>query len=273
MQLGEDILATLDDVAEPGIVDDHRVQPLNVQGALPSRSHRQKIRFLFFALEKWANYPYGLTTVVKGAVDSRTPIAHQLRRLLDSGAGRQEHPHPSAFLHYLLKKSIVEKSLRILAQDLHVSCLSRVERRALDYGRGIEVPRIESRVDCGREPDEATTDALSECETELELRRCLMNLVDHERVGRQNVSILKPTARDSRGHDYHGPARCFRSGFALAVDDADLQRVGFEYGLRDRADRKRLSRTCPRHDSESLSGRGELAHLGAVLLLENCWNP
>src|ERR1700720_5046751 len=102
------------------MVDDNRVETLNVERALPRRRHRQEIGLLLFGLQKWTNYPDWLATVIEGAVDTREPRPHQLRRLLDTRSRRKEHPDSATLLHDLLQKPIVEKCSGILAHDLPV---------------------------------------------------------------------------------------------------------------------------------------------------------
>src|SRR5450759_1890226 len=140
---GEDILAALDDVAETSVVDNHRVETVNVERTLPRRRHRQEVRFLLFALEKWANYPDRLTSVIERAVDSGKAIPHQLRRFFHSRPSRQEHPDAATLLHYLLQKPVVEKCPRILAHDLHIGRFRWVERRGLQHRRRVEIARVE----------------------------------------------------------------------------------------------------------------------------------
>ena len=88
MQTREHILTAFDDVAEPRVVDDHRVEALNVERALSGGRHRQEVRFFLFSLEKGPNDPDRLATVIEGAIDTRKALPDQLRRLLYTGTSR-----------------------------------------------------------------------------------------------------------------------------------------------------------------------------------------
>ena len=87
-----------------------------------------------------------------------------------------------------------------------------------------------------------------------------MDLVDDERIRREDVTILKPAARDPGGHDDDVPGRRFGRRLALAVDHADAQRSRRARCLGDRTDRERLPGARAGHDAEA-PARGELAQL------------
>src|SRR5450432_2549238 len=95
-----------------------------------------------------------------------------------------------------------------------------------------------------------------------------MDLVDDERVAREDVAILKPAARDASRHDHDVPARRLGRRFTLAIDDADAQLRGAEDGLGDLSDRERLPGAGAGDDAESLSRARELEDLFAVFALE-----
>ncbi len=167
---GEDVLAALDDVAEASVVDDHSVEALNVESALPRRRHCEEIRFLLFAFEKWADYSDRLATVIERAVDPGKTFSHRFRRVFDSRPGGEEHPDSALFLHHRLQEPVVEKCPRIFPHDLHVSRFRGIERRRLQHRRGIEVTRVERWIHGRGQPDEPAPHSLTESQTQLQLR-------------------------------------------------------------------------------------------------------
>src|SRR6185437_5851173 len=103
---------------------------------------------------------------------------------------------------------------------------------------------------------------------ELELGRRLMDFVHHERVVRQDVAILEPATRDSRGDNDDVPRGCVRRGLALTIDDADLELRSAQDDFCNGTDGERLPRASAGDDAEPLERRGELADLGAMHALE-----
>src|SRR5262249_22017218 len=133
-----------------------------------------------------------------------------------------------------------------------------------------EITRVEIRVHRCREPNESAPDAFAERETELELCRRLVDLVDDECVGREDVALLEPASRDAGRYDDDVPRRGLGRRFALAVDNADLERRGLEDLFGDRPNRERLARAGTGNDAEPLLRPSELADASAVALFEKC---
>ena len=71
VQAMENIAAALHDVAVTSVVDDHRVEPADVERRLAGGSHRQEKRPLDLTLEKWPNDPNRLATVIERRRSSR----------------------------------------------------------------------------------------------------------------------------------------------------------------------------------------------------------
>src|SRR5690242_234419 len=94
-----------------------------------------------------------------------------------------------------------------------------------------------------------------------------MNLVHHQRIGGENVSILEPAPRDARGHDDDVPARRFRRRLALPIHNPDPQ-PGFQDLLGDRSNRERFPRAGAGDDAEALATAGELSYASAVMAFE-----
>ena len=95
-----------------------------------------------------------------------------------------------------------------------------------------------------------------------------MNLVDDERVLRQDVAILEPAARDAGGDDHHVPRRRFRRGLAFAVHDTDAQIGGAKDRLGDRTNGEGLAAAGAGHDAKAFAARRQAAHIGAPGALE-----
>src|SRR6185312_6413952 len=108
-------------------------------------------------------------------------------------------------------------------------------------------------------------------ETNLELGGGLVDLVDDDRIGGEDVVLLEPAARDPRRDDDEVPGRRFRRRLALAIDDADAQISRAENLLGDRADGERLSGAGAGDDAEAAPrsvAACQLAHARAMALLE-----
>ena len=189
-----------------------------------------------------------------------------------SRARRQKHSDAAFLPHHLDEKPVVEKVERILSDDFDISRASWIERVALEHGRRFEIVRVERRIDRRGQPDEPAPDALAQGKTQLELGRRLVNLIHDQRIGRENVAILKPSPSDAGGDDYDIPRRCFGSCFALAIHDADAEVVRAKDLLSNRPDGKCLSCSCACYDSEAFSGTRELPDFFSVLLLEDCFD-
>src|SRR6476661_6920965 len=104
---GQHVASTLDDVAESRVVYHHRVQPANVERALPGSRHREEIGLALFALEKGTNHTDGLATVIVRCVDSRESHLYLRRSVFHARACWQEHPDAALLLDDLLEKSVV----------------------------------------------------------------------------------------------------------------------------------------------------------------------
>jgi hypothetical protein len=148
--------------------------------------------------------------VVRG-VDARVAHGHARRGLLDARARGQEDAHAAAPLLHALQEAVVEEAHGRAVLDHDLGGALRVERVDLEHVGRVEVARVEPRVDGGGEPDEAAADALAEREAQLELGRRLVDLVDHERVVRQDVAVLEPAAGDAGGHHDHVLRRAARA--------------------------------------------------------------
>src|SRR6266542_1423918 len=269
VQAREDVLPFFDEIAEARVVDDHRVETVHVQRALAGGGHREEVRLFCAALQKGTDHSDRLTAVIESAVDSREAFCHELRRLLDAGPCRQEHPDPPTLLRHLLKKAIVEKFKWLLAHHFHVSGPIRIECGGLENLGRIEISSVERRIHRRGKPDETTADALAERKAELELRRCLMDLVNEKGVGRQDVAVMEPPSRDPGGDDDDAPRRSFRRRLTLTIHHADAKRVGVQYSLGDGANRQCLPGAGAGDYPESQTAGGEIPDMSAVLLLEH----
>ena len=202
---GQHVAATVDDIRESRVVNDDRIQALNIERTLPCRRHREQVRFLHGAFEKRANHADGFPSVIELRGDPLVPRSHGQGRFLDPGARRQEHTHPATLAHHVREEFLAQELQRVDALDLNVGCLRRVECRALHDAGGIEIPGIESWIHRRGQPDEPASDTFAQREAKFQFRARLMNLIHYERVLRPNVVILKPSARDAGGDDDHVP--------------------------------------------------------------------
>ncbi len=166
------------------------------------------------------------------------------------------------------QEMIIEKRHWLATDDFDAGSQRRVERGALDHRRGREIPRIEPRIHGRGQPDEPATHAFPQRETQLELGRRLMDLIDDQRVSRLDVPILKPPARDAGRHDDHVPGGCLRRGLSLAIDDAHAEWGAAEDDFGDRPDRERLAGAGAGHDAESGRSGRERPHFGPVRPIE-----
>ena len=255
VQAREHVLAALHQVGEPRVVNDHRVEALHVQRALPGRRHRQQERLGLLRFEERADHANGLAAVIERDVHPRKTGLHQRRGLLDARARGQEHADAAFFLRHAMQELVVEEIQRLHPDDLHVGGLRRIKRAALDHLGGVQVAPVECRVHGGRQPDVAAAHALAEREAELELGRRLVDFVDHQRVLRTDVAVLEPAPRNAGGDDDDVPRRRLGRRLALAVDHADAQLVGGQHDLGDGLDAQRLAGTRPRHDAKPRTPR------------------
>ena len=130
-----------------------------------------------------------------------------LRRLLDAPPRRHEQRDAALLLvRRCCRKLSSRNSVGSLFTTSHLRRLLRIEVVHLEHVRAVEIAAVERRIDRGRQPDEAAADALAERETELQLRRRLVDLVDDERVVRQDVAVLEPAPRDAGRDDDDVPA-------------------------------------------------------------------
>ena len=254
VELGEDVLSALDDGGEARVVDDHRVEALDVQRALPCRRHREEVRLRLFSLEEGTQHANRLTAVIVRGVDARCAHPHVLRGLLDSLSRRDEDRDAALLLVDPLQELVVEELAHVLADDFDLRRLRGIERVHLEHVGALEVAAIERRVDGRGQPDEAAADALPQRQAQLELRRRLVDLVDDERVAGKNVAVLEPAARDAGGDDDDVPTWRVGCRFALPIDDADAEVGRSEQLLGDRPYRERLPRTGAATDQEGQPG-------------------
>src|SRR6476659_7815717 len=84
VRAGENVSASLDDVAESRVVDHDCIQSADVQRALAGGSHRQEVGLLLFSFEKGSDHSDRFTTVVVGGIDAREPRLHERCGLLDA---------------------------------------------------------------------------------------------------------------------------------------------------------------------------------------------
>ena len=161
MRAGEHILSVFDHVRESRVVDDHRVEPLDVQGALSSGGHREKERLVHSLLEKGTDHANGFAPMIKRRSDAPKTIAHQPGHLFHRRSRGQKHPDPAFLLHDLLQKLVIQKIGRIATDHAHIRCLARVEGGRLNDRRRLQIPGIEARIHRRRQPDEATPHPLA----------------------------------------------------------------------------------------------------------------
>src|SRR2546423_2424363 len=242
---------------------------MDIERALPRCCHRQEVRLGLIALKKRPNDADRLAAVIECAVDARESLAYELCCTFDTRACRQKHSDPTSLLYDLVQKAVVEERQRILAHDLHIRRFRRIERRALEHCCCVEVRCVEGRIHRRRQADETTAHSLGECEAELELRGCLVDLIDHQCVGRQNVTVLKPSAGNSGRYDDDVPGWRLGCRFPLSIDDADPESSCAKNGFGNRPNRKRFTGAGASDDAEAVYGGRQLPDPLAVLLLQN----
>ena len=261
MESREDVPPALDEVGEAGVVDHHRVEPAHIERALPGGGHREEEGLLDLSLEEGADHADRFAPVVERHLHLGIPRPDIGGDLLHPRARREEDPDPAPLLDRLLEEAIIEEGGRLLPLDHDLRRLLRVVRTRFDHRRRVQIARIEGRIDRRGEPDEAAPGPLAEGETELELRRGLMDLVDDQGVVRTDVAILEPAAGDPRGDDHHVPAGRLRGGLAFAVHHADAEGRRVEERVRDGAHGQGLPRPGPGDDPEAgpwaLGGDGD----------------
>ncbi len=264
----EHIAAALDHVAVAGVVDHHRVQPTDVEGGLARGRHREQERALDLAFEKGTDHADRLTAMIERRREPPPLLAQIGGEPLDLRSRRDEHRHAPLLLHQVTDIAIVEEFVRGLRQHLDLRLELRIEGVGDDHILAAEVSGVEQRIHRRAQPDVPDAGALAQRQAELELGGGLVDLVHDDGVARGDQVVLEPAPRDAGGHDDHVPARRVRGGLALAVDDADLERLAqdrFGHG----PDGERLARPGPGNDPEGLPGPGQLADLLPVLTLEH----
>src|SRR5690242_10413 len=95
-----------------------------------------------------------------------------------------------------------------------------------------------------------------------------MDLVDDQRIAREDVTVLEPAPRDAGRDDDDIPRRRFRRRLALAIDDAHLELRLLQDLFGNRPDRQRLSRARSRDDTEAAAASRELSDARTMLPLE-----
>ena len=221
VQPREHIAPAFHHIRKARVVNHHRVESLHVERALAGRRHRQQEGFLRFALEEWPNHANRLAAVVERHLHPRIPRADIHRDFFHTSARRQKDANPPTLADGPLNESIIKKRDRFLPLHLYLRCLRWIKGTRLHHGSRVQVARVEAGINRRREPDEPATGPFAKCEAELELRRCLVDLVYNQGVVRPDVTVLEPAARDAGGNDYHVPARRLGRGLAFAVHHAD----------------------------------------------------
>ncbi len=250
VESGEHIAPPLDDIGVAGVVDHDGVEAADVERRLPGGGHGEQERARHLAVQKRPDHADRLAPVVEGGGERRPAVAQLAGDLLHLRARRDEHRHAPPLPHHPPHETIVQELERLLAHHPHGGGFRGVEGFRLEHLYRVEVPRVEAGVDGRREPDEAAVRPFAQGQTELELRRRLVNLVHDQRVARGDQPVFEPAARDPGRDDHHVPGRGLRGGLALAVHDPHPERRG-EDRLRDRPDRERLAGPRRRHDPEA----------------------
>ena len=263
----EHVSAALDHVAVAGVVDDHRVEPPDVERGLAGGGHRQEEGTLHLALEERANHPDRLAAVIERGVEPLPLLTESGGQPLDLRAGRHEHRDAPLLLDDVPDVALVQEFVGRLGQDLHLGLEPRVERLGGDHLGAVEIARVERRVHRGAEPDEAAAGPLAQGQAELQLGRRLVDLVDDDRIAVGDKTVLKPAPGNPGRHDDHVPIGGVGRGLPLAVDHADVERL-LQNRFRDRTDRQGLPGPRARHDPEATSRSRQLPDLLAVLPLE-----
>ena len=263
MEPRKHIAPTVHNIGKACVINDDRVEPLHVQGALPGCRHRQHIRLADGAVEERANHTNGFAAVIKLRRQSRKTRRDAGGDLLHTGARRQKNTHATVLLDDLLQELVVEKIAGLRANHLHVRRHCGIERGTLHHARRIEILRVKRGVHGGRKPNEPAAHALAQREAELKLGARLVNFIHHQRVLRANVAVLKPTARDARGHNHHVPAGRIGRGLTLAVDHPHAQLGGAEKRLRDWLYGECFAGTSAGHNAEALTFGAE-ARVGII---------
>src|SRR3989454_143524 len=248
------VLATLHHIRVAGIVDHDRIEPANIQRRLARSRHGEEEGSFDQTVKKRPDDPNRLAAVIKGGRQIGPAVAKLFRDLLDLRTSWDEDRYATPLAHDALYETIVQELEGLLRQDIDLSRLGWIERPGLQSLGGSQIVRIETRIHCRGQPDEAATRPLAECQAQLHLGGGLVDFVDDEGVLCRDEAILEPAACDSGGNDDDVPGWGLGCRLALAIDDAHLQRRP-ENSLRHASDCERLASARASHDAKTLAGR------------------
>ena len=175
----QNIPAAIDEVRELRILDNDCIQTVNVQRGLSGSRHRQHERFLCSAIQERSNYANGLPAVVMHDGEAGPAPPHLCRHILDLGTRGQEYRNSPLLALHAPNELYVEKVERLARLHGDASRQFRIECGGLEHVVRAQVARIERRIYGRRKPDIRTPNPLPQRQAQLQLGRCLMNLVYH----------------------------------------------------------------------------------------------
>src|SRR5262245_8973741 len=96
VRLRQHVAAMLDHVGESCVIDDHRIESLHVERALPGSGHSEHVRLRRAIVEEGADHTNGLPAVVERRVNPWEAFADNGGSALDAGASRKKNADTSS---------------------------------------------------------------------------------------------------------------------------------------------------------------------------------